>query len=150
VNKWHELLKENGITLGKREERQMGQGFYTAIVMGAVHDFDDGAGGEKLYDWVHEAAAAHKVQGRKRYEARQSWFGFFIAENGAGISRDGDGCELFSYEVFDVGSIASEVRKRWPQQVLRCDDAYETLTKIAAKHGVSLPPCRMLIVNDYD
>lgn len=150
MSKWHELLKANGITPGKNSDKPMGQGFYTAIVMGAIHDFDDGNGGENLYEWVHDAAKQHGIMGRKRYEARQSWFGFFVSENGAGISHDGDGCELFSYEVFEMKDLASDLRKRWPAQVQKCDDAYETLMEIARKHGFELPPCRMLLVNDYD
>lgn len=128
----------------------MGQGFYTVFAFGAVHDFDDGQAGEALYHWVDDAAKKHGIQGRTRYEAKESWFGFFVAENGSGISRDEDGCELFSYEIFDLSSLASSVRQRWPLQCQKCEDAYETLRETAAKHGVTLPYGRMMLVNDYD
>lgn len=127
----------------------MGQGFYTALVFGGIRG-NDGIDGDAWYEWVHQAAEKHGIGGRTRYEARQDWFGFFIAENGAGISNDGDGCELFSYEVFDAARLAHQVLERWPAQLQKCDDAYETLTKIAKANGVNLPLGRILLVNDYD
>jgi hypothetical protein len=128
----------------------MGQGCYTVIAFGAIYDFDDGNDGGNLYDWVHQAAEEHGVQGRKRYEARQSWFGFFIAENGAGVSRNGDGCEIFDHEVFDAATLASAARDMWPKQFHKCCDAYDSLVGISKQHGVQLPAGRLLLVNDYD
>jgi hypothetical protein len=150
MSKWHELLKANGITPGKREVRPMGQGFFTVLAWGAVAEFDDGNDGNNRYDWVQDAAKAHGIRGRTAYEARQRWLGFFVAENGSGVSRDGDGCELFSYEVFDVADLGAEVERRWPGQLAKCKAAYEDLRTTAAKHGIELPAGRLMLVNDYD
>lgn len=150
MNKWQQLLKENGITPGKIEAKPMGQGFYTVLAFGCISEFDDEAESEKEYAWVAQVAANHRIQGRRRYEARQHWLGFFIAENGSGVSRDGDGCQLFSYEVLDAAKLVEEVEKRWPKQLAKCKSAYEDLRKTAKKNGVDLPDGRLLLVNDYD
>jgi hypothetical protein len=150
TNAWQQLMEDNGITPGKIGKNPMGQGYYTVIAFGAVHKFDDGRDGENLYEWVHSAAKQHGVQGRTRYEARMDWFGFFVAENGAGVSNDGDGCKLFSYDVFDLATLETEFRGKWPTQVQRCSDAYDALRTIAASHGHALPTGRLMLVNDYD
>lgn len=147
---WKQFLESQGIRSGCNERKPMGQGFYTVLAWGCVHDFDDGDGGEKKYNWVEGAAKAHGVQGRTAYEAKQKWMGFFIAENGSGVSDTGDGCELFSYQVFDVADIQKEVEKRWPAQLAKCKAAFDTLKKTTAAHGVKLPRGRLMLVNDYD
>lgn len=150
MSTWHELLEANGIRPGARNDNPMGQGFYTVLAWGCIHEFDDGAGGDKEYDWVQSAAKNRHVQGRRHYEAKQPWYGFFIAENGSGVSDDGDGCELFSYQVFDVATLEAEVKKRWPEQLKKCKAAFDDLRATARKNGIELPDGRLMLVNDYD
>ena len=84
----------------------MGQGFYTAFVLGNVQAVGDK---DAWHELIYNVAKKHKVQGRTAYESKQRGFGFFIAENGSGISERGDGCEIFSYQSFDLAVLSKEV-----------------------------------------
>jgi hypothetical protein len=131
-----------------KKEYTMGQGFYTALGFGCV---DAPTMREDQYEKLHGLVTANRqsVLGRCCYEAEEQWWGFLIAENGAGISDD-DNCDLMSYSCLDAQQLLHEVFTRWPARVEKCQAAWERFREAAAKVGVNFPEGRLILVNDYD
>jgi hypothetical protein len=137
-----------GIRPGAKNRRVMGQGFYTVVAFGSIQTFTEEFQ-DKFVNLLYDIGKKNNVQGRSKYEAKDDWFGFYVADGGSGVGDDGK-CELMSYSVLDASLIPEEVDSRWPEQLKKCKTAYKQLQQAAKKQGVLLGPGKLLLVNDYD
>ena len=130
----------------------MGNGLFTAVVFGAIGRLDDGEEGELWYKLLAEAEKMHPGSCFKdMYEGQEEWSGFLVADFGYDIGRWPDPQTAdFNRRAFELGSFPDAIARECPEQLARAQLAWESFRKLAADHGMDLPPGTLLLISDWD
>lgn len=156
----------------------MGQGFYTAIVFGAIGDdaekfigpYADGSLGvdDMWTSWGWGSGGGKVFRGRYRgqlktsYESKAPWVGFVVADNDGNISTGFNGKAadaegrfpclggIFNYRSCRLSDLESLLEEIAPGRIAECRAMWAELQSELRMLGVDMPDGELLFVNDYD